>query len=97
NLTANNSVVDVWTCNGSAAQRWVKDGNYVKVNGKCLDAQSWGTANGTHVNLYACNGGANQQWYWRTAAHGYVLVNLHANKCLDDTGYGIRGTRVELY
>ena len=97
NLTANNSVVDVWTCNGSAAQHWVMSGKRVTVNGKCLDAQGFGTANGTKVNLYTCNGGTNQQWTRKGTGAWTELVNVHAGKCLDDPAFGGKGTRLELF
>lgn len=89
----NGNPVDIWTCNGSAAQHWVADGYYMKINGKCLDAKGWGTANGTPIELYTCNGGANQQWTFTNGS----LKNVHAQKCLDDTGWGNNGTQLELY
>jgi hypothetical protein len=97
NGTANGNLVDIWTCNGSAAQHWTFSGLYVKVNGKCLDAKGWGKTNGTIVDLWDCNGGANQQWKLLGSAQHTELMNVNAGLCLDDTGYGNSGTQLELY
>jgi hypothetical protein len=97
NGTGNGNLVDIWSCNGSAAQHWTMSGQNVEVDGKCLDAKGYGTANGTTVDLWACNGGSNQHWYYKGSGQRTVLVNVHANKCLDDTAWGGNGTGMELY
>lgn len=64
--TANGAVVDVYTCNGSAGQRWrfEKAGDLVNVLAdKCVDAKDHGTANGTRLQLYTCAGTDNQKWH----------------------------------
>jgi glucosylceramidase len=82
--TANGTAVQLFTCNGSAAQRWtLPAGGAVQALGKCLDVTSAGTADGTPVQLWDCNGSAAQQW---TYTAGHDLVNPAANKCLDVTG-----------
>lgn len=97
NQTANNSTVDAFTCNGTPAQHWVISGNQVKVNNMCLDAYRQGKTNGTRIDLFPCNGGTNQQWRRSTTAARFELINVNANKCLDDTAYGGSGTALELY
>jgi hypothetical protein len=95
--TANGSKVDIWSCNGSAAQHWVINGSNVEINGKCLDDYGYGTANGNRVDLYACNGGSNQHWMLKGSGVNTELVNVHAGKCLDDTAWGGNGTSLDIY
>ncbi|MFC8453137.1 ricin-type beta-trefoil lectin domain protein [Kitasatospora sp. NPDC057223] len=83
--TANGTKVQLYGCNGTAAQRWTvgSDGS-VQSLGKCLDAASGGTADGTKVQLWDCNGTAAQKWSYNATTHD--LVNITANKCLDVAG-----------
>jgi hypothetical protein len=82
--TADGTAVQLFTCNGSAAQQWTigSDGT-ARALGKCLDVTAAGTADGTRVQLFTCNGTGAQQW---THTVGHDLVNPAANKCLDVTG-----------
>lgn len=82
--TTPGGVVDIYTCNGSAAQNWVlgTDGT-VRALGMCLDVSASGTANGTKVDEYACNGTGAQQW--KPGPNGQ-LVNPESGKCLGDPG-----------
>ncbi len=82
--TANGTAVQLFTCNGTAAQSWTMaaDGS-VRALGKCLDVTAASTADGAKVQLYDCNGTGAQQWRYSTARD---LVNPAANKCLDVTG-----------
>jgi hypothetical protein len=66
--TANGTVVDVWTCNSGANQRWSQnaDGSFTGVqSGRCVDVASAATGNGSGVQLYDCNGATNQKWSWQ--------------------------------
>jgi glucosylceramidase len=80
--TANGTQVQLYTCNGTAAQQWTvgTDGT-IRALGKCLDVSGASTANGTKVQLWDCNGTAAQQW---TAGATASLRAL--GKCLDATG-----------
>jgi hypothetical protein len=82
--TADGTAVQLYDCNGTAAQTWTRstDGT-VKALGKCLDVSGGSTANGARVQLWTCNGSAAQQWTYSAARD---LVNPQANKCLDVTG-----------
>jgi len=82
--TANGTVVQLYTCNGTAAQRWTigTDGT-IRALGKCLDVNGGSTADGAKVQLWDCNGTGAQRWVYTT---GRDLVNPQANKCLDVTG-----------
>ncbi|MEO3855747.1 ricin-type beta-trefoil lectin domain protein [Acrocarpospora sp. B8E8] len=82
--SADGTPVQLYTCNGTAAQQWTRPGDgTLRALGKCLDLVSHGTANGTQAQLWTCTGAPNQQWTY-TAARD--LVNPAANKCLDVTG-----------
>jgi hypothetical protein len=62
--TANGSKVQLYDCNGTAAQRWTHTGSTL-VNagsGKCLDATGPSSADGTRLQIWSCTGAANQAW-----------------------------------
>ncbi len=78
---ADGVLVQMWTCNGSAAQRWTSVGGTLQTsNNKCLDV-AWGsTANGANIQIVTCNGNPAQQFVLSAAGD---LVNPQANKCID--------------
>ncbi|MEU0487499.1 ricin-type beta-trefoil lectin domain protein, partial [Streptosporangium sp. NPDC006013] len=94
--SANGTAVQLYDCNGTAAQQWTRNGDgTIRALGKCLDVTAAGTANGTQIQLYDCNGTAAQQWV-HSAAND--LVNPAANKCLDATGQSsANGTRLQIW
>ncbi|MFF4724701.1 ricin-type beta-trefoil lectin domain protein [Streptomyces mirabilis] len=94
--TADHTKIQVYSCNGSAAQKWVlHDDGSLRVLGKCLDVAGGGTDNGTLVQLYTCKSSTAQKW--TTGASG-SLVNPQSGKCLDDPGESsTNGTQVQLY
>ncbi|MEY9963798.1 hypothetical protein ABIA33_001832 [Streptacidiphilus sp. MAP12-16] len=95
--TANYNPIQVYTCNGTAAQQWtfVQAGTTLHVLGKCLDVNAGGTANGTLVDLYDCNNTGSQVWIPQSNGSFY---NPQSNKCLDDTGWSTTpGTQVEIW
>ncbi|MEU1753066.1 ricin-type beta-trefoil lectin domain protein [Micromonospora matsumotoense] len=76
--------LQLWTCNGTNAQRWTFAGDgTVRALGLCMDV-AWGsTANGAVVQLARCSGNAAQQFVLSGAGD---LVNPQANKCVDVQG-----------
>ena len=66
----NGTIVQLWTCNNSAQQRWVATRNaqgYItiksRLNGRCLDADTHTLDRpSTIVQLWDCNGQSQQQW-----------------------------------
>ncbi|OEJ34967.1 glycoside hydrolase family 16 protein [Streptomyces subrutilus] len=93
--SANGTPVQLYDCNGTAAQQWTvgSDGT-IRALGKCLDVASGGTADGTPVQLYDCNGTPAQQWAVPAARD---IVNPQADKCLDATGgNSANGTRLRI-
>jgi len=94
--SANGTPVQLYDCNGTAAQQWTlgSDGT-VRALGKCLDVTNQSTADGAPLQLWDCTGGANQKWS-ATAAHD--LVNPAADKCMDATGQSsANGTRLQIW
>ncbi|TQM79290.1 glucose/arabinose dehydrogenase [Saccharothrix saharensis] len=82
--TADGAKVQLWTCNGTAAQRWTASADStLRALGKCLDAKSGGTANGTVTQLWTCNGSGAQQW---VAHPDGTLRNPQSGRCLDAAG-----------
>ncbi|SDN46049.1 glycoside hydrolase family 3 C-terminal domain-containing protein [Actinacidiphila guanduensis] len=94
--SADGTKVDVYTCNGTAAQQWTVGADQtVRALGKCLDVTAAGTANGTKVQLYTCNGTGAQ--VWQPQANG-ALRNPSSGRCLDDTDQSTTpGTQVQIW
>ena len=92
---ANGTAVQLWDCNGSAAQQWTRgtDGTF-RALGKCLDVTGMSTANGAQLQLWDCTGSGAQNF---RVANGDI-VNVGANKCLDATGNtSANGTRLQIW
>ncbi|WP_103348906.1 RICIN domain-containing protein [Amycolatopsis sp. CA-128772] len=67
--TADGTPVQLYDCNGSAAQTWQPRGDGSVLNpqsGKCLDDPGSSTTPGTQLVIRACTGGANQRWTLRS-------------------------------
>jgi predicted alpha-1,6-mannanase (GH76 family) len=92
--SSNGNPIQIWQCNGDAAQQWelIPDSNGIagdymleNGNGKCLDDPDDSTTDGTKVQLWTCLGNPNQEW--TQAAVGSYVEYVNANGiCLDDTG-----------
>ena len=82
--TADGTQIQIYTCNGTAAQTWtVTPDSTLKALGKCLDVSGGGTADGTKIQLWTCNGSGAQNW---TAAVRRDPAQPESGKCLDVTG-----------
>ena len=94
--TANGTPVQIYDCNGTAAQQWSRPGDgTIRALGKCLDVNGAGTADGTKVQLYDCNGTGAQQWVVNSSG---TIVNPHSTKCLDDPASSTtNGTQLEIW
>jgi hypothetical protein len=104
--TADGTIIQQWSCNGSGAQTFVFEdqggGVYTLKNpssGKCVDISSSGTADGTKVQLWGCNGTSAQKFRVQDVGGGYAaIVNVNSNKCLDVAGNNAAdGTKVHLW
>ncbi|MFD5116157.1 ricin-type beta-trefoil lectin domain protein [Streptomyces sp. NPDC058220] len=94
--SANGTPVQLYDCNGSAAQQWdvASDGS-IRALGKCLDVKDNSTANGAQLQIWDCTGSANQRWSVSAARD---IVNTQANKCVDVTGNSsANGTRLQIW
>ncbi|GAA0456326.1 ricin-type beta-trefoil lectin domain protein [Actinoplanes campanulatus] len=103
NSSANYTPVQVWTCNGSAAQNW----SLVPANSSnskftlrafnntmCVTPYGSGTTNGTLLNLWPCNGSATQEWQ----ASSGRFYHPYSGRCLDNPGASkTDGTDLELF
>ena len=60
--TANGTPVQMWDCNGSAAQRFTftPGGQIVGLGNKCIDVAGISSATGAGLQMWDCNGNANQ-------------------------------------
>ncbi|MGX4691888.1 RICIN domain-containing protein [Streptomyces sp. JNUCC 63] len=93
----NGTPVQLYTCNGGAAQKWeIRKGALVNTNsGKCLDVKSGNSANGTVIQIWTCNQSAAQNWEYTTHATTRLL-NTGTGKCLDLHTY-TNGQDAQLY
>ncbi|RYJ30024.1 putative secreted hydrolase [Streptomyces sp. L-9-10] len=94
--SANGTPVQLYDCNGSAAQKWTvaSDGS-LRALGKCLDVKDNSTADGAQLQLWDCTGGPNQRWAVPDARD---IVNIQANKCVDVAGNSsANGTRLQIW
>ncbi|WP_406176839.1 ricin-type beta-trefoil lectin domain protein [Streptomyces sp. NBC_00996] len=94
--SANGTAVQLYDCNGTAAQQWTvgSDGS-IRALGKCLDVTGNSTANGAELQLWDCTGGANQKW---TVSSARDIVNPQADKCADVTGNtSADGTPIQIW
>ena len=94
--TANGTPVQLYDCNGTAAQQWTvgTDGS-IRALGKCLDVSSGSTADGAKVQLWDCNGTGAQRW---AISGANDIVNIAADKCLDAEGNtSANGTRLQIW
>lgn len=87
--------LQMWDCNGTAAQRWTFTGGTVQAGGKCMDV-AWGNpASGTEIQLANCSGNLAQQFVLSAAGD---LVSVLANKCVDIAGWnGASGARLIIW
>ncbi|MCT2585337.1 RICIN domain-containing protein [Actinophytocola sp. S1-96] len=93
--TADGTAIQLWTCNGTGAQRWTVAGETLRALGKCMDVRFSGTANGTPVQLWGCNGTGAQ--VWQRTADGQ-LRNPQSGRCLDASGgASADGTRLVIW
>jgi hypothetical protein len=92
--TANGTVVQQYTCNGTSAQVWqlvATDSGYYKVLTQNATAQGWdvtggttATADGVKIQLWANGGATNQQFQTVTEGGGYYhLIARNSGKCVD--------------
>ncbi|WP_433214158.1 PQQ-dependent sugar dehydrogenase [Dactylosporangium sp. CS-047395] len=93
--SADGTQMQIYTCNGTAAQVVAQVGQQLKVLGKCVDISAGATADGTKIQLWTCNNSGAQNWV--PQADG-SLKNPASGKCLDVAGANSAdSTVVQLY
>ncbi len=63
--TGNGNAVQLYGCNGTAAQKWTLRGDGTLLNprsGRCLDVANGGTGAGSPVIIWDCSAASNQKW-----------------------------------
>jgi beta-glucosidase len=92
--TTNGNKIDIWTCNGTNAQKWIyTSSSTLSVLGSCLSDKQY-TGAGTKLVLWSCIGNRNEQWRHRSNGE-YVLATN--GLCLTDpSGSSVNGTQVEI-
>ncbi|WP_123040231.1 RICIN domain-containing protein [Cohnella candidum] len=98
--------VQIWTDNGSGAQKWTiyrnADGSYKLINTNsalALDVSGAGTSDGTNVQVWTDLGNGAQTWNITQNADGsYKLINTNSRKALDVSSSGTAdGTNVQIW
>ncbi len=84
-VNADGTQIQIYTCNGTAAQTWTKNAQTLRAYGRCLDVAGAGTADGTKIQLYTCNATGAQNW---AAQSDGTLRNPASAKCLAVAGTG---------
>ncbi len=106
--TADGTNVQIWTANGSVAQKWKLynngDGTYAlepqNAPGKRLDVAWGGTTDGTNVQIWGANTGAGQKWKLYNNGDGtYALEPQNAPGKRLDVAWGgtTNGTNVQIW
>ncbi len=84
--TTDGTPVEIYTCNGSAAQQWtLQRDSSLRALGKCLDTVGGATAKGTKVQLMTCNGAPTQSWTPRSGT-SHAIVSTTTGLCLELPG-----------
>lgn len=98
--TSNGNPVQLYQCNNGSNQQWtVTNPTFGSTTtftdlGLCLGVEGDGSSNGDPAGLYTCDGSAVQEWILEFNG---TFVNLNSGKCLDDTGFGLSGTALEVW
>jgi len=93
--TTPGTALQIFDCNGSAAQQWVLVNGALQVySNECLDIRGGSLVSGTPVQLFSCNGTQAQQW--TVNANGTITtVN---GLCLDvEGGATANNTAVQIF
>ncbi len=106
---ANYTKIQLYDCNGTAAQKWQPASGGLATGASysfetslstssCLDVDGDGADNGTQVDEYSCNGSAAQSIAIEAAGGGLVSLKNANGKCLDLYSSGTAdGTKVEVW
>jgi hypothetical protein len=90
-LVTNGNTVDIYTCNGTGAQRWTFSGGELIVLGECLDDPHSGSG-GADVVIWSCNGHNSEAWTHR--ANGEYVLKQNGLCLTDPSSSKVNGTPV---
>jgi len=91
--TANGTIVDIWTCNNTVAQKWTFSGGHLMVQGKCVNDASH-TGAGTKLVLWGCNTHKGQLWTHHS--NGEYVLELNSLCLTDPSASATNGTQVQI-
>ncbi len=87
--------LQMYDCNGTAAQQWAFQGQTLRSMGKCMDPAGGALTNGTPIQLVPCSDNPVQRF---TLSDAGDLVNVSAGKCVDvDAWNSANGARLVLW
>lgn len=93
----NGTIIDLYDCNGTAAQQWNINSDHTieNANGKCLDNWQQKSANGNPIKAFTCTStDPAEQWQLT----GSILKNPQTGKCVDaSASVTTNGEPLELY
>jgi len=90
-LVTNGNTVDIYTCNGTGAQRWTFSGGELIVLGKCLDDPHSGGGSAAVV-IWTCNGHNSELWAHRS--NGEYVLKQNGLCLTDPSSSKVNGTPV---
>lgn len=103
---ANGTNVQVYTQNGTPAQKWQlkynsQDGTYVITNPYqelSLDVLGGSTNSGANIQMYTQNGTPAQKWYIMPQGDGYSIISMRSGRVLDiNNGSSNSGANIQIY
>lgn len=96
NSSAQRTKIQIWTCNGTAAQDWTFRKGELLHKAKCMRDEGSG-GRGSKVILSTCKHAPDEIWT-HNSRHEYVLKAHRGRLCLDDPGSSKKnGTQLVVY
>jgi hypothetical protein len=89
--TTNGNAVDIWTCNGTASQKWTFSAGALSVLGKCLDDVSQG-GSGAKLVIWTCN--SHNAQIWTHKSNGEYVLQLNGLCLTDPNASSVNGTQM---
>jgi hypothetical protein len=102
NTAEDGNKVQIWQCNGDAAQEWRFDPStsaLVNQNGYCLDDPGDTSTDGTQLQIWACNHDSAQTWDEIQVGNDYTeYENASTGVCLDNPSNSTTdGTKAQIW
>lgn len=103
NHAANGNKIDIYRCNGTAAQLiwYTPSSGHLIVDGGCLDVSGASRSPGAKIIWYHCGTGSNQKWEYDSNSHQWQVyrgIGGFGAMCLDDpNSSSVNGTQLQIY